>query len=481
MRILLSTLAVGVIVGASVIGGTALTASAHVPGASATCSAVTFTADTYQTKPETPAATHEVPATDRTVVVTPATPAVTHVEYQYQSQTPDADQPRTAWELDGWDGETLQDTGWAKTGQSRVVVDTPAIQEVTESVVDLPAHSEVVTPASAADETPNVVTVTIDGTVVHTENFGVSVSGTVAFSDQYTSHDWSVAFTAWDDPTGSLGYTKTYSGTTSGCAPTPVQASPKGEISTGCGVADVHLSNEAKDEGTVNDSYTAAIHTDSEPDRTVVVASGDVATEHYTFVEDSGTHTITVTAAGTEIAHGTVQTDCQPNVKPANPHTNLVVDCGVGTVYSSNDFTPGFHNVGTAYVEDIYVDGVNTDTIDVAASGDGAAISKSYSFAEDSGNHTIVVKVGDQIVAQGTVTSDCQPPVVPPTNPPTTTTTTVPPTTTAPPVESAGLAYTGTNDPSPAFMVAGLLMLLGLIGVGSSTVSRLRTDRGARG
>ena len=67
------------------------------------------------------------------------------------------------------------------------------------------------------------------------------------------------------------------------------------------------------------------------------------------------------------------------------------------------EFCPG----RTDFDADIYVDGVLKDTVAVAASSAGAFTTNGYTFAEDSGDHVVQVKVAGALVMEKTVVSDC--------------------------------------------------------------------------
>jgi hypothetical protein len=72
----------------------------------------------------------------------------------------------------------------------------------------------------------NSVTVTIDGTVVGSNtNFGTTFTQSYTFSDQTVAHTWQVDYTAWDDPSGSHGWTGSQSGTTTPCVAKDASAS----------------------------------------------------------------------------------------------------------------------------------------------------------------------------------------------------------------------------------------------------------------
>lgn len=67
----------------------------------------------------------------------------------------------------------------------------------------------------------NHVTVTVDGVVKIDQNFGSAYGVTVPVPQDSSVHTWTVAVTAWDDPTGSNGWTKTYQGRVGPCDTTP--------------------------------------------------------------------------------------------------------------------------------------------------------------------------------------------------------------------------------------------------------------------
>lgn len=66
---------------------------------------------------------------------------------------------------------------------------------------------------------PNTVRVVIDGATRTETSFGSSYAQVFTLGDPATSHTWSVAVTASDDPDGSRGWTISRTGTTTPCAP----------------------------------------------------------------------------------------------------------------------------------------------------------------------------------------------------------------------------------------------------------------------
>jgi hypothetical protein len=203
----------------------------------------------------------------------------------------------------------------------------------------------------------------------------------------------------------------------SDCLPNVSAANPHSNIVTTCGAADVYISNDfVAGHNNVGTDYFADIYVDGVLTDTVFVpasSSGAFTTNSYSFAEDAPfnggtTHTITVSALGHQFADNTVQSDCALNVAAANPHSNIVIPvCGTADVFISNDFVAGYNNVGTDFDADIYVDGVLKDTVAVAASSAGAFTTNGYTFAEDSGDHVVQVKVAGALVMEKTVVSDC--------------------------------------------------------------------------
>jgi len=63
----------------------------------------------------------------------------------------------------------------------------------------------------------NHVTVTVDGTVAESASFGDTFIKTYAWGSTAASHTWEVVVSAWDDPTGSKGWSVDQKGTVTGC------------------------------------------------------------------------------------------------------------------------------------------------------------------------------------------------------------------------------------------------------------------------
>jgi len=108
----------------------------------------------------------------------------------------------------------------------------------------------------------------------------------------------------------------------------------------------------------------------------------------------------------------------------AYPAAAVSTTCGSGTVSLSNKQVGGIAPAKYNATFTIKVDGAIKKTVTLKP--DQAFTPETYRFAEDSGNHSIQVLLNGNIIAQGTVTSDCitPPPTIttpePPTQPPVT-------------------------------------------------------------
>lgn len=66
----------------------------------------------------------------------------------------------------------------------------------------------------------NSLVTTVDGAVVDNVHFGASYTQIYTLT-KYADHSYTVQVTAWDDPNGSKGWTKTYAGTIKACEQPP--------------------------------------------------------------------------------------------------------------------------------------------------------------------------------------------------------------------------------------------------------------------
>jgi hypothetical protein len=95
--------------------------------------------------------------------------------------------------------------------------------------------STVTTTAGTPAKT-NTVTVTIDGVVVETAEFGQSFAKQYSLGDKYVAHSYSVAVVAHDDPGRSRGWTRTFTGTSKPCARPDVTVPVQLTYMTACAV-----------------------------------------------------------------------------------------------------------------------------------------------------------------------------------------------------------------------------------------------------
>ncbi|UYL85352.1 hypothetical protein SEA_HAGER_59 [Microbacterium phage Hager] len=280
IRRLVATAATALVVGGGLAVGTALPASAHTPSVSATCSAIDINLTNYEVKPESGTPTIEVTNPDYVAEVpgVPAqgTPTILVPNPDYRPAIPEVpevlgDPPlikaeqlevsHTENEYKQWVTGKLKwvksddwnpGFGWYATGNQRIVVDIPyspavygpqpvitpyqpAVPAVGEPQIEVanpayvpavPAVPAVGTPTKtvenpdyvAADATPNTVTVIVDGDEVLDEEFGTSYSNSIAI-DGTKNHSYKVEVVGY---TG-VG-TKTFTGKTTACPPTPVVA-----------------------------------------------------------------------------------------------------------------------------------------------------------------------------------------------------------------------------------------------------------------
>lgn len=203
--------------------GIATPAAAHTPTAWATCETLTVAATYYEEQP----AQGEPQITIDNPDYVPAAPAEYVTEYEFVHKNEDHPQsPR--WEREGWNADGNENSvGWTSTGNTRQTEVKPATPAVGEPqiTVDNPDYQ----PGNA---TPNTVLVQIDGETVDSASFGESFNRSYALGDKYIAHAWSVTITAWNDPDGSKGWTKTISGISEPCE-RPVLPEPDPEKLSG--------------------------------------------------------------------------------------------------------------------------------------------------------------------------------------------------------------------------------------------------------
>ncbi|QDP45558.1 membrane protein [Microbacterium phage FuzzBuster] len=333
-------------------------ASAHTPTASATCEALDINATYYDgTRPAqgektvTVANPDYVPATTGSPAVGTPTIVIDNPDYVPAKdavyETVVTEREYKKWKLWWWDFQwfpaSANPEGWTPTGnvkttQQEVSPATPAVGSPTIEVAN-PAYVPAVpaTPAIGeptivvdnpdyvpASSAPNTVTATIDGSIVLSESFGSSYSTEIPFADKYTAHSWSVTITAWNDPSGSKGWTKTISGTTTPCEIPVVPAAHNANGEAVCGAAWIDLYNQ-QDEYEQNETASYVIYVDGKFSSAHAVAGGEVERVEFAFPEDSGNHQIIVrtgAAQGDEFVFSLdVTSDCiapQPEAKVDN-------------------------------------------------------------------------------------------------------------------------------------------------------------------
>jgi hypothetical protein len=87
-----------------------------------------------------------------------------------------------------------------------------------------------------------------------------------------------------------------------------------------------------------------------------------------------------------------------------NPQSNIIATCGAATAHMSNAFQAADYTVGSEWTATIFVDGVLKDTVKVPGN---TMAQKAYTFAEDTGDHKIVVMDGNTVIMSQVVHSDC--------------------------------------------------------------------------
>lgn len=359
IRKLLASACTALLVGVGLSVATALPASAHTPTAWAECDAVYVEASNYETKPATQDQTEQKLVSEAVPyqpavygekpVITPAVeyqPAVYETEYEFAHKK---DPYKTKWSSNpNWNAENNENSlGWYATGNTRqgklikaeVLAQDAVYGEAPLISAEVPAkdavYETVVTvPGSPANDYPNNVTITVDGVEVVNMPFGRNFETSWALDDS-VAHDWTVVVTAWNDPTGSKGWTKTFSGTTTPCEQPPVTspANPQAVLTAICGSADLTLKNPLiKDANQLTASFVVNI--DGEFHKAYSVEAGNVVTDSFEFGEDTGIHTVEVFQAGTSewksIAKGDVPSDCiepQPEDEVTTEQTVPVIPC----------------------------------------------------------------------------------------------------------------------------------------------------------
>lgn len=249
--------------------GAAVSASAHTPSVSATCEALTVNLTNYQ--PGSPATTK--------VIHHDAIPETTHVvagahhdavmgtdfqRYSFVKAKNDHTDPTTTPPSDEWQADEKKKPGDDPIGSAFQKNDsgngnwffwTGTPVEITAAYDDpsttvgngdgVAAYDETVPDKAAVT---NEVSVIIDGaTVVDHQSFGSSYVQSFPVGDKTVTHSYKVIVRAYDDPDGSQGWSKNFTGTTTPCLPPPpptyeptcTQVTGPNHIITGDGVLTV--------------------------------------------------------------------------------------------------------------------------------------------------------------------------------------------------------------------------------------------------
>jgi uncharacterized repeat protein (TIGR01451 family) len=183
----------------------------------------------------------------------------------------------------------------------------------------------------------NHVKVTVNGAVVADEDFVQNFSRDFTAPDRYTSFSYEVVVTAWDDPSGSHGWSFTETGTSAPCEK-PVEE-PKGSFTQVCTATGAEVTIGPLDNGT----YQNVVWTLTHGGTPVVVAAGDKVAVAPNVALD-----LSYTADGGK--SGSVKTDtskeaCPPvEVKPSGSFTTECIATGaqadIGEL-SEGDFSEG--------------------------------------------------------------------------------------------------------------------------------------------
>jgi len=401
----------GGLVALLVAGGVALTggaASAHTPQVSATCEAIQIDATSYDgTRPAQGEPTLTIANPDY-VAPTPGSPAVgtptiTVPNPDYVPAKPATYEDRVTereykkWHLWYWDykwfPENANPQGWTATGNVKTekvetapaqpAQGTPTIEvanpDYKPEVPATPAQGEptITVPNPdyvAADTAPNTVTATVDGEQVLSASFGSQYSTSIPL-EKYEAHEYSVTITAWNDPTGSKGWTKTYTGATTACDYPAVGPRHNANGEATCGAYSITLYNQ---QGEHETAQTASFVTyiDGEFADAYAVAGGEQQTITGTFPEDSGNHQVIVRtgpAQGDEFVFSLdVASDCIP-VQPEptvtyGEWTTGEYACGDTTVQMTREVTTTEQVWnGTEYVDGESITTTQTETRDLTA------------------------------------------------------------------------------------------------------------------
>ena len=239
IRKLIAGAATALLVGGGLALATLTPASAHTPEVTADCSALNISLTNYSHSTEgTPAVDAvytDIPHHDLVTAAVPAVPGVPAVATTYVQEwkfVQKNHEDHVQWHEFTWnDPGQGQGNGWNRTSEHRDTTTvlkqgTPAIpgKDAVPAVYnDWTEHKLVSQGSPAVAGQTNHVSVTDNGASLVATDFSTSYSHPFASSDKTIEHVYHVVVTAYDDPTGSHGWTKTYDLTVAACEAPPVE------------------------------------------------------------------------------------------------------------------------------------------------------------------------------------------------------------------------------------------------------------------
>jgi hypothetical protein len=278
-----------------------LPAEAHTPRVSTTCDALTVDLQSYQYRAAVPAQGYTEYEWTKTTVDTKTSidsPGDGWVQGDAVAWEYVDKHGRTRWEDSAtWNAESNpQSFGWELTGNvkyewSKTTVETTWAKNSPGSKWTKTGQERFHETAPAQPEKVNTVVVTIDGTQVANTTFATSFNHTYNYDSKYVSHTYNVAVTAWDDPTGSHGWTKTFTGSSTACEqPTTADATANVTVTP----ATCTDPATAAPSDVVNATLTSSTGTTGPGDYSFTFT----ANSGHTFADGTSTETFTGTLAG---------------------------------------------------------------------------------------------------------------------------------------------------------------------------------------
>lgn len=324
----------------SVVGVAAFAppASAHTPGVTTTCEGLTVNLTNYQqqvaahgeTFKTVPGAHHDEVVTYQRWSYTPSTavmgtPLTSPGDWEKDSKTKPGDDPVGVTFQKG-NGHNASWFYWEKT--VKAAYDDPSTQVSNNDAV--------------AAKT-NHVDVTVNGVVVKDVDFGTSFSGTYPFVAGQ-SNTYKVRVRAYDDPDGSKGWSKNFTGTVEGCA-IPIKPGVTLSYSVSCGSITLTTDNNPAVPATWY--YGLQGKVDGVRVVSAVQKGPGTNTGTKTFAEDSNGGSVTVDVsvyAATEqdllpaewpnlttVKQVSVSTDCKPNPDAVKMNLTYMTGCAPDT------------------------------------------------------------------------------------------------------------------------------------------------------